>query len=158
MISPLDSHFKRFEFVLLQLCLIVLSLLVCFGSTQCPATTSECDAMNALNTSLNLPTSITNYGNNQTNPCSKKKKRKKKKDQTSNLQKLFSVILSIFASTKKFANRHHSFFFLSAWQGVNCSSSSTQIIQIDWESSTTRYALNGTIPTEIGLMTSLQKL
>ena len=46
---------------------------VCFASNQCPLTTSECIAMSALNTSLSLPTSITNHGNNQTNPCSKKK-------------------------------------------------------------------------------------
>ena len=68
-------HFQRFEFVLLQLWLILLTFLVCFASNQCPLITSECNAMSALQTSFNLPTSFTNLGN-QTNPCSKKSKKK----------------------------------------------------------------------------------
>ena len=73
-------HFQRFQFVLLQLLwLIVLTFLVCFASNQCPLTISQCNVMSALNTSFNLPTSITNYGNNQTNPCSKQKKQIKNK-------------------------------------------------------------------------------
>ena len=69
-------HFQRFKFVL-QLWLILLTLLVCFGSNQCPLTTSECNATFALQTSFNLPTSITDNGTNQTNPCSKKTKQRK---------------------------------------------------------------------------------
>ena len=70
-------HFQRFEFVLLQLWLILLSFLVCFGSNQCPLTIPECNAMFALQKSFNLSTSITNNGYNQTNPCSKKKQTSK---------------------------------------------------------------------------------
>ena len=70
-------HSQRFEFVLLQMWFIILAFLVCFGSNQCPLITSQCNAISALNTSFNLPTSITNYGNNQTNPCSKGNKTRK---------------------------------------------------------------------------------
>ena len=92
-------HIQRFEFVLLQLWLILLTFLVCFASNQCPLTSLECDAMNALSTSLNLPTSITNYGNNQTNPCSKiTKTNKNKKNTESNKDKTNHFIQFFFFS------------------------------------------------------------
>ena len=150
MISALNFHFQRFEFVLLQLSLILLTFLVCFGSTQCTVPTPECTAMSALNTSLNLPTSITNFGNNATNPCSKKKqKRTNKMQQTQIFQTLFILFLHLRSKKK------NCFVFSTAWQGVTCASSSpTQIIKIKWGN----FGLNGTIPTQIGLMTSLQWL
>ena len=60
----LNFHFR--------LWFIVLTVLVCFGSNQCPVSIPECNAMYALQSSLNLPGSISNNGSNQTNPCSKK--------------------------------------------------------------------------------------
>ena len=66
--SPLDFQFNRFKSV----CLIAFGFLVGFSLNQCPTTISECNAMYALNTSLNLPASITNYGSDASNPCSNK--------------------------------------------------------------------------------------
>ena len=123
-------HFQRFEFVLLRLWLIILTFLVCFSSNQCPLTTSQCSAMYALNTSLNLPTSITNYGSDQTNPC------KNKLFCSKNEQNLYNFYFVIF--------------FLIGWFKVSCSSN--QVTQIYWFTQD----LAGTIPTEIGLLTSLR--
>ena len=109
-IFPFNFHFQRFEFVLFQLWFIVLTVLVCFCSNQCTVTIPECNAMYALQTSLNLPTSITNHGNNQTNPCSKKKKQ----NDLSNL--LFAWFLNYDSKKKKCLNnslaRSELHFFL----------------------------------------------
>ena len=131
--------------------LILLNFLVCFGSNQCTAyiPSLECDAMNALNTSFNLPTNITNHANDATNPCSKKKTNKNKQNPTNpNLSNSFFILFLHLRFKKK-----NCFVFSTDWKGVYCSSSSpTQITQITWYSS----GLTGTIPTQIGLMTSLQ--
>ena len=104
MISALNFHFQRFEFVLLQLSIILLTFLVCFGSNQCTAyiPSLECDAMNALNTSFNLPTNITNHANDATNPCSKKKnKQEQTKPNKPKSFKLFFYFVSPFTIQKK---------------------------------------------------------
>ena len=103
----IEFHFQRFEFVL-QLWFILLTFLVCFGSNQCLLTTSECNAMSALQTSFNLPTSITNYGNNPTNPCSKKKQTNKNKNTHTYSNKIKQTVSSNFFFQLKFKK---SFYF-----------------------------------------------
>ena len=111
MVSPLNSHFERFEFVLLQLSLIVLICFACFGSSQCPTTIPECNAMSALQTSMNLSSSITNHGNNATNPCSKKRKHKRKQEQNTYPYKM-NISPKLFWFT--------SYIFLRLLQFVFC--------------------------------------
>ena len=114
MISALNLHFQRFQFVLLQLWLILLTFLVCFGSNQCPVPISECNAMYALNTSLNLPNSITNSGNNASNPCSKKKTKKNKIMKFNKLKsfKLFLFVSIYFVSI--YDSKKNCFYFFNS--------------------------------------------
>ena len=113
MVSPLNSLFERFEFVLLQLSLIVLICFACFGSNQCPATIPECNAMNALQTSMNLPSSITNHGNNATNPCSKKIKHQRKHLSKQNEYFTSTFFFRLRFTSSIFLRLLHFVFFVS---------------------------------------------
>ena len=65
---------------------------------------------------------------------------------------IFQILFILFLHLQ--FKKKNCFVFSTAWQGVSCSSSPTQITEIDWGNS----GLKGTIPTEIGLMTTLQVL
>ena len=131
------NSFLNFDF---QLWFVGLTCLVCFGSNQCPVSIPECNAMYALQASLNLPISIT-Y--NQTNPCSKKKKMSK----TKHSSKLFFAWFSNLRFKKPICCS-------IGWQGVNCTSSPNHVTQINWHAQ----GLTGTICTDVGNLTALTNL